>query len=46
MGDTLVVPDLFLLQNTKKILASNLIEDRRNFGVFGDLTLGFKNYLF
>lgn len=46
MGDTLVVPDLFLLQNTKKILASNLIEDRRIFGVFGDLTLGFNNYLF
>jgi TonB-linked SusC/RagA family outer membrane protein len=45
-GDTLVVPDLFLLQNTKKILASNLIEDYRNYGVFGDLTLGFRNYLF
>jgi TonB-linked SusC/RagA family outer membrane protein len=45
-GDTLVVPDLFLLQNTKKILASNLIEDYRNYGLFGDLTLGFRNYLF
>ena len=45
-GDTLVVPDLFLLQNTKRILASNLIEDYRNYGFFGDLTLGFKNYLF
>jgi TonB-linked SusC/RagA family outer membrane protein len=46
MGDTLVVPDLFLLQNTKKILASNQISDYRNYGVFGDLTLGFRNYLF
>ena len=45
-GDTLVVPDLFLLQNTKRILASNLIEDYRNYGFFGDLTFGFRNYLF
>jgi TonB-linked SusC/RagA family outer membrane protein len=45
-GDTLVGPDLFLLQNTKKILASNLLEDYRNYGIFGDLTLGFRNYLF
>ncbi len=45
-GDTLVVPDLYLLQNTKRILASNYIEDYRNYGVFADLTLGYKNYLF
>lgn len=45
-GDTLVVPDLFILQNAKRILASNLIEDYRNYGVFADLTFGFKNYLF
>ncbi|RYZ52965.1 MAG: SusC/RagA family TonB-linked outer membrane protein [Sphingobacteriales bacterium] len=45
-GDTLVVPDLFLLQNTKRILASNLIEDARIYGLFADLTLGFKNYVF
>jgi TonB-linked SusC/RagA family outer membrane protein len=45
-GDTLVVPDLFILQNTKRILASNYIEDYRNFGVFGDLTFGYKNYIF
>jgi TonB-linked SusC/RagA family outer membrane protein len=45
-GDTLVVPELYILQNTKRILASNLIEDYRNYGFFGDLTLGFKNYLF
>lgn len=46
IGDTLVVPDLFLLQNTKRILASNLIEDARIYGLFADLTLGYKNYLF
>lgn len=45
-GDTLVVPELYLIQNTKRILGSNLIEDYRNYGLFGDLTLGFKNYLF
>ncbi|MDB5248131.1 MAG: TonB-dependent receptor plug [Segetibacter sp.] len=45
-GDTLVVPDLFLLQNAKRIQASSLIDDYRNMGIFGDLTLGFKNYLF
>lgn len=45
-GDTLVVPDLFLLQNTKKVLASSLISDQRNYGFFGDLTLGWKNLLF
>lgn len=46
MGDTLVVPDLFLLQNTKKVLANSLISDARNYGFFGDLTLGWKNLLF
>ncbi len=45
-GDTLVVPDLFLLQNSKRILASNYIEDYRNYGFFGDVTFGYKNYLF
>jgi len=45
-GDTLIVPDLFLLQNTKKILASSLIYDQRNYGIFGDLTLGWKNLIF
>jgi TonB-linked SusC/RagA family outer membrane protein len=45
-GDTLVVPDLFLLQNAKRILASHFIEDYRNYGFFGDITFGFRNYLF
>lgn len=45
-GDTLVVPDLFIIQNTKRILGSNYIEDYRNFGVFADLTFGYKNYIF
>src|SRR5690606_26451273 len=29
-----------------RILSSSLIEDYRNYGFFGDLTFGFKNYLF
>lgn len=45
-GDTLVVPDLFILQNAKRILSTQFIEDYRNYGFFGDLTFGFKNYLF
>lgn len=45
-GDTLVVPDLFLLQNAKRILASNYIEDYRNYGLFADVTIGWKNFLF
>lgn len=46
LGDTLVVPDLFLMQNAKRIRSTQLIEDYRNYGFFGDLTFGFKNYLF
>jgi TonB-linked SusC/RagA family outer membrane protein len=45
-GDTLVVPDLFLMQNAKRILSTQFIQDYRNYGFFGDLTLGYKNYLF
>jgi TonB-linked SusC/RagA family outer membrane protein len=45
-GDTLVVPDLFLLQNTKKVLGSSYISDYRNYGFFADLTLGWKDLLF
>ncbi|MBA2761730.1 MAG: SusC/RagA family TonB-linked outer membrane protein [Segetibacter sp.] len=45
-GDTLVAPDLFIIQNTKRILSNQLIDNYRNYGIFGDLTLGFKNYLF
>ncbi|WP_153797413.1 SusC/RagA family TonB-linked outer membrane protein [Foetidibacter luteolus] len=45
-GDTLVVPDLFLLQNTKRVLGNSYISDYRNYGVFADATLGWKNYLF
>jgi TonB-linked SusC/RagA family outer membrane protein len=46
MGDTLVVPDLFLLGNTKRVTADSYIYDYRNFGYFADLTLGLNNYLF
>jgi TonB-linked SusC/RagA family outer membrane protein len=45
-GDTLVVPDLYLMQNAKRVLANTLIDDYRNMGLFADLTLGYKNYLF
>ena len=45
-GDTLVVPDLYLMQNTKKVLSNSFISDARNYGFFGDLTLGWKNLLF
>jgi hypothetical protein len=45
-GDTLVVPDLFLLGNAKRIRGESYIYDYRNYGYFADLTLGFNNYLF
>ncbi|PSL20868.1 SusC/RagA family TonB-linked outer membrane protein [Chitinophaga ginsengisoli] len=46
MGDTLVVPDLFLLGNAKRVTADSYIMDYRNYGYFADLTLGLNNYLF
>ncbi|SFM96782.1 TonB-linked outer membrane protein, SusC/RagA family [Chitinophaga sp. YR627] len=46
MGDTLVVPDLFLLNNAKRVTAESYISDYRNYGYFADLTLGLNNYLF
>jgi TonB-linked SusC/RagA family outer membrane protein len=46
----LVIPNLYVLTNTAGAPTSNnLIPDyaeRRLFGVYGDLNLGFKNYLF
>jgi len=45
-GDTLVVPDLFLLGNAKRVKGDSYILDYRNYGYFGDLTLGLKNLLF
>jgi outer membrane receptor protein involved in Fe transport len=45
-GDTLVVPDLFLLGNAKRIRGESYIYDYRNYGYFADLTLGLNNYLF
>lgn len=46
VGDTLDVYNLYILQNAKRITASNYIEDNRIYGFFGDLTLGYKNWLF
>jgi TonB-linked SusC/RagA family outer membrane protein len=45
-GDTLVVRDLFLLGNAKRVTGDSYIYDYRNYGYFADLTLGFNNYLF
>ena len=45
-GDTLVVPDLFLLGNAKRVRGESYIYDYRNYGYFADLTLGFNNYLY
>jgi len=45
-GDTLVVPDLFLLGNAKRIRGESYIYDYRNYGYFADLTLELNNYLF
>lgn len=45
-GDTLVVPTFFALQNAKRVLAQNRMEQYRIVGVFGDWTLGWDNYLY
>lgn len=45
-GDTLVVPDLFLLGNAKRVIGKSYMYDYRNYGYFADLTLGLNNYLF
>lgn len=45
-GDTLDVFDFYVMQNAKKITADSYREDYRNYGFFGDLTLGYNNYLF
>lgn len=45
-GDTLVVNDLFLLQNAKKVTGDNYLEDYRNYGFFADMTIGYKNAIF
>ncbi|TDH21390.1 SusC/RagA family TonB-linked outer membrane protein [Segetibacter sp. 3557_3] len=45
-GDTLIVPELYLLQNARRVLGTNQIEDARIYGIFGDLTFGYKNLLF
>lgn len=46
LGDTLTVPDLFLLGNAKRTTADSYIMDYRNYGFFADLTLGLNSYLF
>ncbi|MBW8686949.1 SusC/RagA family TonB-linked outer membrane protein [Chitinophaga rhizophila] len=46
LGDTLVVPDLFLLNNAKRVTAESYIYDYRNYGYFADLTLGLNSMLY
>lgn len=46
-GNELILPDLFTMRNTKTV--TNLIDEgdrRRNVGVFADVTLSYKEYLF
>lgn len=47
LGKEMILPDLFSMRNTKNI--SNLLEGgdrKRNVGVFADVTLSFKDFLF
>ncbi|ANE52105.1 SusC/RagA family TonB-linked outer membrane protein [Flavisolibacter tropicus] len=46
IGDTLSDPTFYNLNNARKVTASNYLEDRRIVGVFGDLTLGWKDFLY
>lgn len=46
-GNELILPDLFNMRNTKTV--TNLVDEgirKRNVGVFADVTLSFKDYLF
>lgn len=46
-GNELILPDLFNMRNTK--IVTNLVDEgirKRNVGVFADVTLSFKDYLF
>ncbi|MDQ3847119.1 MAG: SusC/RagA family TonB-linked outer membrane protein, partial [Bacteroidota bacterium] len=46
VGDTLSDPTFFNLNNTRRITANNYRKNYRIIGVFGDLTLGWREYLF
>ena len=45
-GDTLIVPDFFALQNAKKVTGSTYAMDSRIYGFFGDLSFGYKDFLY
>lgn len=45
-GDTLDIPNLFVLQNAKLIRSSQLLEKYRIIGLFGDWTLSWENWLY
>lgn len=46
IGDTLSDPYFFNLNNTRRLTASNYLQDYRIVGAFADLTLGWKEFLF
>ncbi|NEU08446.1 SusC/RagA family TonB-linked outer membrane protein [Flavihumibacter sp. R14] len=45
-GDTLTVYDWFDLRNAKQIVPKQNIQDYRLMGIFGEVTLDYKNFLF
>lgn len=45
-GDTLDIPDLYALQNAKRVIGDQYREDYRIIGVFADWTLDWDNYLY
>ncbi|CAL1518102.1 SusC/RagA family TonB-linked outer membrane protein [Chitinophaga sp. MM2321] len=45
-GDTLDVPDLLIMQNAKKVVASQYLENYYLVGLFGDWTLSWDRWLY
>lgn len=45
-GNDFVTPDFYDLSNVRDISTSQYLEKRRLIGVYGDLTVGYNNYLF
>jgi len=45
-GDTLDIPDLLILQNAKKVVSSQYMEEYRIIGLFADWTLNWDDYLY
>ncbi|HVI47667.1 MAG TPA: SusC/RagA family TonB-linked outer membrane protein, partial [Chitinophaga sp.] len=45
-GDTLDIPDLLIMQNAKKVVSSQYLENYYLMGVFGDWTLNWDRWLY